>query len=27
VTSQIATASVLIPRDRIEPHLRIEVFR
>ena len=26
VTSQIATASVLIPRERIEPHVRIEVF-
>ncbi|MEM7188480.1 MAG: acyclic terpene utilization AtuA family protein [Pseudomonadota bacterium] len=25
VTSQIATASVLIPRERIEPHVRIEV--
>lgn len=26
VTSQIATASVLIPRERVEPHIRIEVF-
>lgn len=26
VTSQIATASVLIPRERIEPHVKIEVF-
>lgn len=26
VTSQIATASVLIPRERVEPHVRIEVF-
>ncbi len=26
VTSQIATASVLIPRDRIEPNVRVEVF-
>lgn len=26
VTSQIATASVLIPRGRIEPNIRIEVF-
>ena len=27
VTSQIATASVLIPRERIEPHVRVEVFQ
>ena len=27
VTSQIATASVLIPRERIEPNVRIEVFQ
>ena len=27
VTSQIATASVLIPRERIEPNLKIEVHR
>lgn len=26
VTAQIATASVLIPRERIEPHVRVEVF-
>ncbi|MFK7945179.1 MAG: acyclic terpene utilization AtuA family protein [Paracoccaceae bacterium] len=26
VTSQIATASVLIPRERIEPSVRVEVF-
>ena len=26
VTSQIATASVLIPRERVEPHVRVEVF-
>ncbi|MEM9138562.1 MAG: acyclic terpene utilization AtuA family protein [Pseudomonadota bacterium] len=27
VTSQIATASVLIPRERIEPHVTVEVHR
>ena len=27
VTSQIATASVLIPRERIEPNVRVEVHR
>ena len=27
VTSQIATASVLIPRDRVEPHVKIEVHQ
>ncbi|MEM6662473.1 MAG: acyclic terpene utilization AtuA family protein [Pseudomonadota bacterium] len=27
VTSQIATASVLIPRERVEPHVRIEVHQ
>ncbi|MEM1298622.1 MAG: acyclic terpene utilization AtuA family protein [Pseudomonadota bacterium] len=26
VTSQIATASVLVPRERIEPNVRVEVF-
>ncbi|MEM9060625.1 MAG: acyclic terpene utilization AtuA family protein [Pseudomonadota bacterium] len=26
VTSQIATASVLIPRERIEPHVKVELF-
>ncbi len=26
VTSQIHTASVLIPRERVEPHVRVEVF-
>ena len=26
VTSQVQTASVLIPRERVEPHVRVEVF-
>ena len=26
VTSQIATASILVPREKVEPNVRVEVF-